>query len=81
MGTSIESLEICIKNTFDKVKKFQEDDLGDCLSDELIQQIQIISIISKSHNLDNKLVCNYINNLYKSDKNHLSDFLNVYWVY
>lgn len=81
MGTSIESLEICIKNTFDKVKKFQEGNLDDCLSDELIQQIQIISIICKNYNLDNKLVCNYINNLYKTDENHLSDFLNVYWVY
>ena len=81
MGTSIESLEICIKNTFDKVKKFQEGNLDDCLSDELIQQIQIISIICKNYNLDNKLVCNYINNLYKTDENHISDFLNVYWVY
>ncbi len=81
MGSSIKSLEVFIKNTFDKVKKFQEGNLDDCLSDELIQQIQRISIISKNHNLDNKLVCNYINNLYKTDENHLSDFLNVYWVY
>tara|TARA_B100001057_G_C22042288_1_gene641437 strand:+ start:130 stop:393 length:264 start_codon:yes stop_codon:yes gene_type:complete len=81
MGSSLKGLEVFIRNTFDKVKKFQEDDLGDCLSDELIQQIQIISIISKNSNLNNKLVCNYINNLYKTDENHLSDFLNFYWVY
>ena len=81
MGSSIKSLEVFIKNTFDKVKKFQEENIDDCLSYELIQHIQKISIICKNYNLDNKLVCNYINNLYKTDENHLSDFLNVYWVY
>ena len=45
MGTSIESLEICIKNTFDKVKKFQEGNLDDCLSDELIRYSSIQSYI------------------------------------
>ena len=43
MGSSIKSLEVFIKNTFDKVKKFQEGNLDDCLSDELIQQIQMIN--------------------------------------